>query len=260
MIHITKWQGGFGNNLIQLINAIKIAETEKINVIKFPFHDLFTVDNIKLEFTNSVNKNFNELFFKIEEHIAPIEMKRIFHQYIESIFKINTTSNSHIYDDNQLTVHLRSGDIFNKNPHSSYIQPPLSYYLKLLEKYDLNLVFQDYNNPCISSLLINEGVKNASQSSLHNDLVYLANSKNLAIGHGTFGLAIYIISNKLQNLYIPHFSFLDFPSGEWGSDINIHTIELKNYIKKGNWKNSYLQRRKMLNYKLKEDFILINFN
>lgn len=256
MIQITKWQGGFGNNLIQLINAIKIAEIEKINIVKFPVHDLFTEDNIKLEFSGSGNKNLNELFFKIPEHIAPIEMKRIFNHYIEPIFKINTTRSRHNFKDNELTVHIRSGDIFNKNPHSSYIQPPLNYYLKLLEKYDLNLVFQDYKNPCISSLLLNEGVNNASQPTLHDDLVYLANSKSLAIGHGTFGLAIYIISKELQNLYIPHFSFLDFPFGEWGSDINIYTIELKNYIKKGNWKNSYLQRRKMLKYKLKDDFIL----
>lgn len=256
MIKITKWQGGFGNNLIQLINAIKIAEIEKINIINFPNHDLFTEESIKLKFSSPGNKSFNELFFKTSEHIAPIEMKRIYNQYIEPIFKINTTRNPHNFNDNELAVHIRSGDIFNKNPHRSYVQPPLDYYLKLLEKYDLNLVFQDFKNPCIKSLLSYEKVNNASQLKLTDDLVYLANSKNLAIGHGTFGLAIYIISKKLQNLYIPHFSFLEFPPGEWGSNLNIYTIALNNYIKKGNWKNSYLQRRKMLKYKIKEDFKL----
>jgi len=260
MIQITKWQGGFGNNLIQLINAIKIAEVEKIKVVKFPTHNLLTKNNINFNFLNLQNKNLQGTFFKINHKMEPIEMKEKFHKYIEPIFKLNILSNSYQFKKNELTVHIRSGDIFNKNPHSSYVQPPLSYYLKLLEKYNLNLVFQDYKNPCIKRLLLNDGVQNVSRQTLVQDLFYLINSKNLAIGHGTFGFAVYIISKNLQNLYIPHFSFLDFPIGNWGSDINIHTIELKNYIKKGNWKNSYLQRRKMLNYKLKDEFILQSKN
>ena len=46
-----------------------------------------------------------------------------------------------------------------------------------------------------------------SSNSFSRDFNYLLNSKNLAIGHGTFGFAIYLISKKLENLYIPLSSF-----------------------------------------------------
>ena len=32
-------------------------------------------------------------------------------------------------NENYLIIHIRSGDIFRKNPHSNYVPPPLSYYM-----------------------------------------------------------------------------------------------------------------------------------
>ena len=45
-------------------------------------------------------------------------------------------------DENDVVIHIRSGDIFNKCPHPVYIMPPLSYYVNILiEKiFDLNFL------------------------------------------------------------------------------------------------------------------------
>ena len=259
MIQISKWYGGFSNNLIQIINAIKIAKIEKVNFINFPEHNYFSSTQIKLNLNKSNSINKEGLFFDTGKKTSPIEMKNIFHEYVEPILQLNNEFTDYAESNNEITVHLRSGDNFSKHPHNAYIQPPLSFYLKLLESYNLNLVFEDFKNPCINKLLSNDKVKNMSSNSFSRDFNFLLNSKNLAIGHGTFGFAIYLISKKLENLYIPLSSFEDFPLGKWGSHLNIYTIELNDYIEKGKWKNTFLQRRKMLKYKLKNNFV-INHN
>jgi hypothetical protein len=254
MIEISKWYGGFANNLLQIINAITIAKTKQINFINFPEHKYFSTTQIDLQLFKNNHQRVDGLFFDVKKTNSPIEMKEIFHKYIEPIFRLIKESTDFELRSNEITVHLRSGDNFSKNPHSSYVQPPLSFYLKLLDNYNLNLVFEDVKNPCINKLLLEDNVKNMSNSSLSSDLNYLLNSKNLAIGHGTFGFAIYLISKKLENLYIPLSSFQDFPVGKWGESLNIHTIDLIDYIPKGKWKNTFYQRRKMLKYRLKTDF------
>ncbi len=36
--------------------------------------------------------------------------------------------------------------------------------------------------------------------------------------------------------------------GSWGKDINVHIIDLPNYIKVGDWENTLEQRKTMLEY------------
>jgi len=52
----------------------------------------------------------------------------------------------------------------------------------------------------------------------------------------------------LKNLYIPDFFINKLPKGEWGDDIEVHIIELPNYIKLGEWKFNEEQREIMLKY------------
>ena len=85
-------------------------------------------------------------------------------------------------------------------------------------------------------------------SSLINDVEELCCSSNLAIGFGTFGFLIYLINDKLQNLYIPSYVLNELPEGEWG-EITLNVIDLPNYIKCGDWKNTEEQRNIMINYR-----------
>ena len=57
------------------------------------------------------------------------------------------------------------------------------------------------------------------------------------------------MNTNLKNLYIPEYFIDELPDGPWGDDVNLHIIDLPNYIKVGEWKNSVEQRKFMLTYR-----------
>ena len=174
-------------------------------------------------------------------------MKEYFQKYIKPIFKIQIETNNDV-NDKKIYIHFRGGDIFSSNPHKAYVQPPLSYYKNIINDYDsIKLVCEDKKNPCINELLKQENVEYISNT-LEKDLSILSNVSNLIIGFGTFGFLLYLMNPCLKNLYIPYFFINELPRGEWGNDIKVHVINLPNYIKVGEWKNSEEQRKLMLEY------------
>lgn len=109
---------------------------------------------------------------------------------------------------------------------------------------------EDRKNPCINELLKLENVQLIS-GTLERDLSVLCNASNAIIGYGTFGFLIYLANTNLKNLYIPDYAYIpEFieKRGNWGNNINLHVIDLPNYIKVGEWKNTAEQRKLMLNY------------
>lgn len=169
-------------------------------------------------------------------------------QYVDSIFAIKDDID--LKDHNDAYIHIRGGDIFNSNPHRAYVQPPLSYYTKIFQLYDNKfLICEDNRNPCVSKLKQHPKVYERS-GSLINDLTILRNATNVVIGFGTFGLLVYFMNKKLQNLYMPKYMKDTFVHGDnWGNDINVHIIDLPSYIPVGEWKNSPEQIKMMLTYK-----------
>ena len=178
----------------------------------------------------------------------PYIMKDYFQKYIKPIFKIKLDENNIIDDEKIVYIHFREGDIFSNCPHKAYVQPPLSYYKNIINNYDNTiLICEDKKNPCINELLKQENIEYISNT-LEKDLSNLSNVSNLVIGFGTFGFLLYLMNPCLKNLYIPDFFVNELPKGDWGDDINVHIIELPNYIKVGEWKNSVEQRKMMLDY------------
>ena len=54
-----------------------------------------------------------------------------------------------------LYIHLRSGDIYKKNAHGKYSQPPLCFYSNILNNFNFGniyLISNDNNNPIINRL------------------------------------------------------------------------------------------------------------
>jgi hypothetical protein len=252
MIFIESWTGRTGNNILQIIRAIHYAELNNHNSIHFKPHSLLTSSSITVEnIENSNHSLISDTFFSLKKHNIidpePYIMKEYFQKYIKPIFKIQT-ENNHVIDDKIIHIHFRGGDIFSSNPHKAYVQPPLSYYKNIINDYDSSkLVCEDKKNPCINELLKQKNVQYISNT-LEKDLSILSNVSNLVIGFGTFGFLLYLMNPCLKNLYIPDFFVNELPKGDWGDDINVHIIELPNYIKVGEWKNSVEQRKMMLDY------------
>jgi len=253
MLIINSWTGRTGNNILQIIRAIHYAITYNHKSIIFHPHPLLTAKYIILKnIINNDKSQINDTFFSLNKYNIidpePYVMKEYFQKYIKPIFKIQPENNNVIDNDNKIYIHFRGGDIFSSNPHKSYVQPPLSYYKNITRNYDIiKLVCEDKKNPCINELLKQENIEYISNT-LEIDLTILSNVSNLVIGFGTFGFLLYLMNPKLKNLYIPEFFVNELPRGNWGTDINIHVINLPNYIKVGDWKFNEEQKKIMLEY------------
>lgn len=250
MLFINCWFGRTGNNMLQIIRAIHYAKINNHKNIKFKYHKMLKSNDIILNDKKTNNIIIQDSFFYIKKlninDPEPYLMKKYFQKYIKPIFKINFNRNN-IFDDNKLFIHFRGGDIFSSNPHSAYVQPPLSYYTNIIKKYkNIKLICEDKKNPCINELIKLNNVEYTSNS-LKEDLENFLDSTQLMIGFGTFGFLLYLINENLKILYIPKYFIDELPSGKWGN-IEIISIELPNYIKIGEWKNTPVQRHIMLNY------------
>jgi len=250
---IDSWFGRLGNNILQIIRCIHYAKTYHFAQIKFPPHDY--LDTITISVNNRPKqKTILNSFFNIKNmgisDPSPRLMKSYFQTYIKSIININLKEKQ---NSNVLHIHIRSGDIFSRNGgHSYYVQPPLQYYKNIIKSQDwenIIIVYEDDKNPCVNVLKSLKLDDMQFQSSLLvNDIEQLCSSSNLAIGFGTFGYLIYLMNDNLQNIYIPSYVLKELPQGEWG-DIRLNVIDLPNYIKCGEWKNTKEQRNIMISYK-----------
>ena len=253
MLNIQSWSGRTGNNILQIIRAIHYAILNNHDIIKLNQHSLLISNTIMLEnITNSNKSHISDTFFSLKKYNItdpePYVMKEYFQKYIKPIFKIQTENNNDVTENKVIYIHFRGGDIFSSNPHKAYVQPPLSYYKNIINDYDnIILVCEDKKNPCVNELLKQENIEYTSNT-LENDLSILSNVSNLVIGYGTFGFLLYLMNPYLKNLYIPDFFVNELPKGNWGNDINVHIIELPNYIKVGDWKFNEEQRKLMLEY------------
>lgn len=251
MLTITSWFGRSGNNIIQILNAIHYAKLKNHKIITFPSHKLLRSTSIIINNINDINNEIiNDTFFYLKNYNIdkpePYIMKLYFQEYISNI--INIEKNNKLDDLSIVHIHFRGGDIFSNNPHKAYVQPPLSYYKNIIKDYEnVKLICEDKSNPCIKELLKQENVEYISNT-LEKDLSILSNVSNLIIGFGTFGFLLYLMNDNLKNIYIPDFFVNELPQGSWGNDIKVHIIELPNYIKVGEWRNSIEQRKIMLEY------------
>ena len=252
-LYIDSWFGRLGNNILQILRCIHYAKRYKFNIIHLPQSTILSTRKIILN-----NKDKPEIisntFFNIKNmgvpDPSPKLMKSYFQTYIKPIIRINLKKKQ---SSNILHIHIRSGDIFSRNGgHSYYVQPPVQYYKKIIESRNwenIVVVYEDDKNPCVNSLKnLKFNNMRFQSSSLINDVEELCCSSNLAIGFGTFGFLIYLINDKLQNLYIPSYVLNELPEGEWG-EIILNVIDLPNYIKCGDWKNTEEQRNIMINYR-----------
>lgn len=252
MLIINQWYGRTGNNLLQIIRAIHYAKMKNHKEIVFMKHHILLSQKIIIETDEQIQEKIYDSFFYLSKFKmndpSPIIMKSYFQKYIKPILLIKINDDS--IDKTSLYIHVRGGDIFSQNPHNAYVQPPLIYYKKIMRSYaNIQLICEDKKNPCVNELLKLDNVKYTSNT-IENDLYILSNISHLVIGFGTFGFLIYLMNTKLKHLYIPDYYMNSLPKGEWGEDIQVHFIDLPNYIKVGDWKNSDEQRNIMLTYDL----------
>jgi len=268
--------GRLGNQLLQLINAVCLARRLSVkNIVVFQ-HDMIHLpaptshDGIDF-IANAADASDPGLFlagnFFFPHLLRPLlqeadhdERFRVIHDIvIPKLMK--PIPGGDVKYAQELTVHFRAGDIFGQTEvHGAYVQPPLAFYTFLVRRLTaqgqisrVRVVYEDKGNPCVDGLagfLEGTGIPYRMQSgSLAEDLAALIDSPLLAFGFGTFGVAVALLSRRIDTLF-----FFDGANIEDYEGIpSIHRRMIvrdltAGYIKPGEWRNTPEQRRLMIEY------------
>lgn len=266
---ISHWFGRTGNNIQQVANALLLAEKNAVTFNQDLNHEIIAKFNynfgkdgliVRKRFfswqpiINCEKKSFlgkNEI--GISRDYIFLNLRRICKEYIRPHLMVPEIKP---YDEETLVIHLRGGDIFEREYASpvNYVQNPLSFYLKLIPRFkDILIVYEPQNNnPILTELKKISKVKFQSLS-VAEDFATLLAAKNLATsGVGTFAIAAALCSVNLNNLFVTN-NFLSEHLNHtilYNSDISVNEYKLADYIPvyPCSWKNTPEQRRLMVEY------------
>ncbi len=264
-IKISRWYGRLGNNIQQCAIGILIAK-KRNDTFQNINHDI--IKPIELDFRKDKRDRLSDIYLNdffywngyirspnISTFRVYRDIQKICQQYILPKLDIPKV---HVSNDT-LVIHIRSGDLFEEGmTFYNFIPNPYQYYVKLIDLYTKVLVVteKDKKNPVLDKLKDNPKVI-IQTASIKEDFSVLLGAKNLATsGISTFPIAAALCSENLKNLYCSenfditalNYKMISSPK------INIYECELKNYIKKGSWRNNFRQRELIMDAKLEIDF------
>jgi hypothetical protein len=149
--------------------------------------------------------------------------------------------------NNDLVIHIRSGDIFSSSPHPMYLMPPLTYYTNIIGQNNFDniyLIAEDTLNPCITQLLQLFPQIIFTIQSLEKDINVVLAAKNIVMSFGTFIPQLLELSDNIKTIYTPSYYNYNKPGCE------TRTTELGQYhTNMIPWKNTAEQRNTMITYK-----------
>lgn len=263
------WCARFGNSVRQVANAFRVAEAHGLKTIYLPgmwwlspgVHELGN----GMRLVNHPGVCFDDeeivlsgVFFDLSQLVG-FEAARMSDQetmgYLEPLLKVH--SESEPLPESHLVIHVRGGDVFRgKNVHRNYGQPPLAYYLKILEHAAwtvVTVVAEDQANPVWKPLLdactarfpceVRVGMP------LADDVGFLLRAKTLVAGRGSFIRAIATLSRNLRVVHAFETGIADLR----GIDVEVtgwHDVAgvYRDSLMRGNWENSPVQRELMIGY------------
>jgi len=259
------WRGRLGNNISQVMNAIHIGLYYNINILLLS-HYFFNNTTVVINETKilDIDKekhilDINTCFYNneiIDSYFVDNSIYLNNYQINKECFKMNNEKVIKIirelfifkYNDlkplnnNDLTIHIRSGDIISSNINCSYIIPPLSYYIKIIESgnYDnIYLLCEDTLNPCTNELLKLYPKIQFKINDIVDDIKIVLSSTNIVMSYGSFIPALSNMSDYIQKIYMPSYTTNEHYDQIHNDKIEIIKIDLDDYKKKiGNWVNS----------------------
>ncbi len=161
--------------------------------------------------------------------------------------------------DDELIIHIRSGDVFSTWVNAAYIQPPLAFYTLVIDRFRqagrinrVKLVYENRLNPVIDALeahLSAHAISFTVQSgSIVEDTAALVNGRHLVFGFGTLGPAICYLSDSVETV-VSFANGYDHKFREIPTVKNVVEVtDAGDYIRPGGWNNSPEQRRVMIEY------------
>jgi hypothetical protein len=266
-LRIAHWSR-FGNSVLQLRNALHVAENLNVNIIEFVHpHPFFNCNRVgPYEFVQNDQPpdraTIESSFFYVNAFrlsADAVASSRPFTEYLRPLLKPQVRDADARVKEHDLVLHFRAGDVFSESiPHPDYGQPPLSFYLAAVNREKPArawLVFEDRANPCVDAVeaaLGDRGIEVIVQSAaLGDDVRLLLSARRLVTSRGTFAHMIAHLSERLQRLY-------HFESGEENMEVLrglgveiIKVIDVKGEFRAKvltQWSASTEQRALMLSY------------
>ena len=201
-VTITKHMGRLGNNMIYIIQAIDYCLSK--NYQRLIFKKPIASNNHSINFLlkgESIDINDHQAstdppvaeehwgHYFYREKVGFTRRREIAQQYIlpHMILQPNYS-----ISPNSLVIHLRGGDIFCRG-HYAYVQPPISFYEKIIESRSwekVYLISEDTRNPCYNAIV--EKYK-ASDSDFNFEIVTFSNKS--PDRHGGNGWGFKMISS-----------------------------------------------------------------
>ena len=253
--------GRFGNNVIQLVNAIRLALQTGVNTI---IHEFDFLDSDRIVLDDMKEKTVKILFrsqFKLLK-----DLKCHYNTYDEQLHSASYIAQKYILPqmkytipetivENELVVHIRGGDLFNETGWVSpfYVQPPLEYYVKIFElekDKKISVFYEDDRNPVTDKLRVLYPDIVMKSVALEELVRIFINAEYVVSGNGTLILAILFMNKRLKRHYTTG------AGGDSGGGIPFLMDELKGgktilakfpgYIT--TWNNSIKNRALMLTY------------
>jgi hypothetical protein len=263
ILTINNWYGRLGNNILQVINAVLVALYYKHLNVEIPSREFFNYTLLTIN--NEVPFNEDKLYelsgdFFYRKNITTqnpwideacfncnhAEMLTHLRELFE--FKYHTLTP---LGENDLTIHIRSGDIFEQDGiNCKYIQPPLSYYTNIIEcgNYEnIYLISQDYKNPCVKKLIdMYPVIKYSINNDIVNDIKLILRSTNIICSISSFVPTLLNLTDYTACIYVPSY-FCELHNVLLNNKAKIVNIDLDDYRNKiGDWHNTEEQKELMI--------------
>jgi hypothetical protein len=262
-LRISGWMGRLGNHLIQLSCAIHLAEKTG-SLLLTPDHEILRrrVYDFRAGGKGDCDEEVTGTFFTQPECFQfPIrydsERRRVLQTFVleqlqrKPWWRRMSPAPDSVVDGETLVINMRSGrDIFRESPppQNDYMQPPLSFYKKIIEKnrYEKCLIVTepDRANPVIAGLLAwHSGVRVKTHRGVLDDISTVLSARHLVLAHSTFTWCLALMSRQLKELHQPSTCrVLGI------RDYVINTYEIEEFIKPGQWTASSNQLAQMLSH------------
>ena len=257
MIRISHWYGRLGNNIQQCAIAILVAQEIGGTFKQQLDHDI--IENYETTFGSSSEEQVSKFFYwegpyrevNLSSEFITQSIHKVCKKFIFPHLRVPRIS----IPDDTIVIHIRSGDVFDKgvtNP-DQYVPNPLTYYMQLIQSFTSTLVVteDDEYNPVVEELKTYPFVTVQSLT-VAEDFATMLSAKNLASsGVGTFAVAAALCSHNIENFYCTDVHITEHLNYHMlvDTDVKVHVLELPNYLKPGEWKNTDEQRELLLSYK-----------
>ena len=253
-----------GNNIHQLAQAYLLAEKHGWKVC-YPHQDYFLPNDLS-DYMHFLSKwhlrpiicadeplfsteDFNRDYFKITEN----DRRRICKDKINNLIRIP----SYDVPEDVIVFHIRTGDVFRPDAHPGFLQPPLAFYISVIEKEsieDLSKVWvvtdsEEPENPVIDELR-QMGCKILMEN-VPLSIAALANAKTGGMCKSSFSQMSFYFSDKIKKIYCPDYVYEEDGLGAI-TDINVCKVNLPGYIKNGTWEASDSQLETMIKYDIEK--------